>query len=147
MSGNFLEGKVPEISPTLIDRGMSMFEHTGFTGETIGQPYGISICNKSHRKFRISRGQRLGRLCQEVDWVGIFNNLNDKEEDEDVGDDVNLAGRNGLVAHPGGSSLGRRISQGKEEDIDNCNAREEGMNTNNGAFPGMEDGFVKTSLC
>ena len=54
MSGNFPEGKVPEISPTLINRGMSMFEHTGFTGETIGQPYGISICNKSHRKFRIS---------------------------------------------------------------------------------------------
>ena len=70
-----------------------------------------------------------------------------RQEEEDVGDNVNLAGSIGLAAHPGGGSLGRRIYQGKEEDIDNCDAREEGMNANNGAYPGMEDGFVKTSLC
>ena len=89
----------------------------------------------------------MGRLCQEVDWVGIFNNLDDKEEDKDVGDNVNLAGRNGLAAHPGGGSLGRRIYQGKEEDIDNCDAGEEGMNVNNDAYPVMEEWFVKTTLC
>ena len=147
MSGDFLEGKVPEISPTLIDRGMSMFEHTGFTGETIGQPYGILICNKSHLKFWISRGQRLGRLCQEVDWAGIFNNLDDKEEDEDMGDSVNLAGKNGLVAYPGGSSLSRKTYQGKEEDHNNCNAGEKAMNVNNDVCPGMEEWFVKNTLC
>ena len=76
MSGDFLEGKVPELSPALIDRGLSMFEHAGFTGETIGQPYGILVCNKSHLKIRISWGQRLGRLRQEVDWAEFFNNLN-----------------------------------------------------------------------
>ena len=137
---------MPKISPTLIDRGMSMFEHTGFTGETIGQPYGISICNKSHQKFWISQGQRLGRLCQEVDWVEIFNNLDDEEEDKDFGGGVNLARRNGLVAYPGGSSLGRRTYQGKEEDLDNCDAREEDMNVNNDVCPGMEEWFIKNAL-
>ena len=75
MSGDFLEGKVPELSPTLINRGMSMFEHTGFTGETIGQPYGISVCNKSDLAVQVNQGQRLGRLHQDVDWAEFFNNL------------------------------------------------------------------------
>ena len=116
-----------------------MFEHTGFTGETIGQPYGILVCNKSHLKIRISRGQRLGILCQEVDWAEIFNNLDAKEEDKGMGNDVDLP--------PGGISLSRKTHQGKEEDLNNCDAMEEGMNMNDDVCPGMEEWFVKTTLC
>ena len=82
-----------------------------------------------------------------MDWVEIFNNLVDEEEDEDVGDDVVLTGRNGLAANPGGSSLSRKTHQGKEEDLINCDAMEEGMNMNNDVCPGMEEWFVETILC
>ena len=88
----------------------------------------------------------MGRLCQEVDWVEIFNNLDDEEEDKDFGGGVDLAGGNGLVAHPGDSSLGRRTYQGKEEDLDNCDAREEDMNVNNDVCLGMEEWFIKNAL-
>ena len=82
-----------------------------------------------------------------MDWVEIFNNLVDEEEDEDVGDDVVLTGRNGLAANPGGSSLSRKAHQEEEEDLDNCDTREEGMNVNDDDCPGMEEWFVKTTLC
>ena len=75
MSEDVPEGKVPKLSTALIDRGLSMFEHTGFTGETTGQSYGISVCDKSHLAIQINQGQRLGRLRQDVDWAEFYDSL------------------------------------------------------------------------
>ena len=47
------------------------------------------------------------------------------------------------VAAPG---LSRKTHQEEEEDLDNCDTREEGMNVNDDVCPGMEEWFVKNTL-
>ena len=78
MSGDFTEGRVPELSPALIERGLSLFGHMGFIGETIGQQYKISLCNKSHIAFqgqlraeagKTMPGRGLGGVLQ---WSGCL---------------------------------------------------------------------------
>ena len=75
MSGDFPEGRMPELLPALIQRGLLLFGHAGFTGETVGQPYEISVCNKSHLAVQFNQRQRLGRLRKDMDWAEFFNSL------------------------------------------------------------------------
>ena len=78
MSENFSKGRVPELSPALIERGLSHFGYMGFTGETIGQPYIISVGNKPHIAVLVNEGRGwedyarhgLGRVLQRSGHVG-----------------------------------------------------------------------------
>ena len=53
MSGYIPKGRVPELSPALIEKVLS-FRHVEFIEETIGQPYKILVCNKSYIAFQVS---------------------------------------------------------------------------------------------
>ena len=59
-----------------------MFGHVGFFEKTVGRPHQISLCNKSHVSFQVARGQRLGKLCSDIDWMEFFDGLDAKEVDE-----------------------------------------------------------------
>ena len=120
ISGEFSEGRVPELSPALIERGLSLFRHVGFTGEIIGQPYGISVCNKSHLAVQVNQGQRLGRLRQDVDQAEVFTVRVPRRTRTPT---LTSAWRSGLTTNPAIASGRRKVCLEEEENLYNCTAR------------------------